>query len=391
MEPINDNNLTDINYIKCIKVKRKRGRKNKDFINIMNKNEYCLLEVNNVVKCKKRGRKPKIINNTNELKKKRGRKPKVKQFINPSINNSNIDIQFSEKILHLPIKINSSESDTNENIETIEMTVLKYNPCISKIKPYDPLACCQKNIINNLNSSSSSDNDINMNNIININNSENCKNNDTENDNTSNIIDIKNINNINREMNDTLIEFINLDNKNWPLKTNINCWWCKHSFDNRPCFIPEKYLNNVFSVCGCFCSFNCSLAFLINEDIYNKNNKITLLKFMYRMIYRNTNDNIIPSPSWKILKNFGGILDINEYRQNTVNKLIDYNLLFPPIISIIPKVEKYTLNNANTNINTNIIKKTTVNNNTSENVLFIKNKNKNKKNTLESTMGIQIY
>ena len=77
MEPINDNNFTDINYIKCIKVKRKRGRKNKDFINIMNKNEYCLLEVNNVVKCKKRGRKPKIINNTNELKKKEDENQKL--------------------------------------------------------------------------------------------------------------------------------------------------------------------------------------------------------------------------------------------------------------------------------------------------------------------------
>ena len=36
-------------------------------------------------------------------------------------------------------------------------------------------------------------------------------------------------------------------------KTNIHCWWCSESFDNIPCYLPEKIENNVYYVSGCFC------------------------------------------------------------------------------------------------------------------------------------------
>ena len=285
------------------------------------------------------------------MSQKRGRKPKVKHFINPSITKCNPSTQLTEKILHLPIRIDSdSDYDSNSDNNLLEDNITKYNPNIEEIKPYDPMENNQNYFIvneDNKNNDSkqkiennifeldvSSEIDINDNNLI------------SDNVNYDNKT-FKNINNGTRILKDTMTEFININENNWPVKSCVNCWWCKHSFDCRPCFIPKKYLNGVFSVYGCFCSFNCALAYLIDENIYCKSTIISLLKYMHRIIYPGVSDNIEPSPSWKVLSCFGGILEIDEYRKNLNNKLVEYKLIFPPITSIIPKVEKFNNNEKN--------------------------------------------
>src|SRR5690349_6873648 len=44
-------------------------------------------------------------------------------------------------------------------------------------------------------------------------------------------------------------------------KTKMHCWWCDHQFNNYPCFIPTKYYKKTYYVYGCFCSFNCAMAY----------------------------------------------------------------------------------------------------------------------------------
>ena len=393
MDTINFENTTKNNCIQNnhntipIKLKKKRGRKKKNFVIINKSDEYSLLNVSTViVGKKKRGRKPKyeLDNSILACPKKRGRKPKVKHFVNPSITKCDPSTQLTEKILHLPIRIDSDiDSDSDNNL--LEDNITKYNPNVEEIKPYDPMENNQNYLLVN-------NDDTNDNSNMTINN----KNNTFELDVSSEIAvnDIsdnnlisdnvnydnktfKNINSGTRILTDTMIEFININENNWPVKSSINCWWCKHSFDSRPCFIPQKYLNGVFSVYGCFCSFNCALAFLIDENIYCKSTIISLLKYMYRIIYPGISDNIEPSPSWKILTCFGGILEIDEYRKNINNKLVEYKLIFPPITSLIPKIEKFYINDTmlytNNSLNTSVYTKKNIN------------------NSLEKIMGIKFF
>ena len=141
-----------------------------------------------------------------------------------------------------------------------------------------------------------------------------------------------------------------------PLETNIHCFWCKHSFNNPPIGCPIQYvsskltknyyseitkdtytirgnitpynekniksadtditLNNkhYYVTDGIFCSFNCCLAF-IKDNWYNKlySNSEILLNQIYNKLFDNKNK-IIKAPSWRILKIFGGDINIEEFR-----------------------------------------------------------------------------
>jgi hypothetical protein len=148
-------------------------------------------------------------------------------------------------------------------------------------------------------------------------------------------------------MNESKIKQINLnlisikDNK--PLiieKTNIVCWWCTYEFDNIPFFLPDKYEKGTFYVFGCFCSCNCALAYNIDMNDYRVMVRNVLINEMYRQI---TNSKIaIPiSPKRELLKKFGGILTIDEYRNNTFLLDKQYKMLFPPTIPLLLSITEY--------------------------------------------------
>lgn len=98
-------------------------------------------------------------------------------------------------------------------------------------------------------------------------------------------------------------------------KTKIACWWCSYNFDNMPCYIPEKYFDGIYYVFGCFCSFNCALAYILKDDEYKLQNRISLIKKMYKELY-NQNNELFPSPQKELLEKYGGTVTINEYRKN---------------------------------------------------------------------------
>lgn len=98
-----------------------------------------------------------------------------------------------------------------------------------------------------------------------------------------------------------------------PMKTDIRCWWCCHSFDNIPVYAPIKYINKteMFHVKGIFCGFSCCYAYTLKEPVFKDK---SLIKFMYKQITGNNFD-ILPSPPKEVLAIFGGSKTIDEFRR----------------------------------------------------------------------------
>ena len=170
-----------------------------------------------------------------------------------------------------------------------------------------------------------------------------------------------------------------LSMKNGAEQTLLHCFWCRHPFPYRPLSVPIAYVPNrlhkryhseitqdsyilrenidrleslvkdglengpgavsVFSqprdyyiTDGCFCSFNCALAFIKDNRTDPKyNDSETLLNKIYYEVYGSHSTPFEASPSWRLLRNYGGHLTIEDFRRNLLK--IDYrplgNVLLP--------------------------------------------------------------
>jgi hypothetical protein len=157
-----------------------------------------------------------------------------------------------------------------------------------------------------------------------------------------------------------------------PEITLIKCFWCKHNFDWKPMGCPIKFVNSIieksyisqitkdryymreniissklkyvlenkvknfdikafpfnhYLTDGIFCSFNCVLAFIKdnNQDIFYKES-YSLLHCMYYDLVGKRITKILPAPHWRLLKDYGGSMSIEEFR-NTMN-MISYKFAF---------------------------------------------------------------
>ena len=144
-------------------------------------------------------------------------------------------------------------------------------------------------------------------------------------------------------------------------KVNFNddsvCWWCKHPFKNTKVELPTRYYNDKFYCYGMFCSYECCEAYNIDLNDENVYNRSSLLKYHYYKTFGEFKD-IQKAKDWKILKPFGGNVDINDYRDNFNNISEDYNYLKPPMVSRYAQIEKINLLN-NSNNNELVIKRST--------------------------------
>lgn len=166
----------------------------------------------------------------------------------------------------------------------------------------------------------------------------------------------------------TMVDVIS--NNKLPQSTCIKCFWCKQNFDWNPLGCPIKYVNPLieksyisqitkdkyymrenivksklkslvnnqnfeittfpfdhYLTDGIFCSFNCTLSFIKDNshDILYKES-YSLLHSMYFDLVGKKMAKIIPSPHWRLLKDFGGHLSIEEFRQNL--NTVDYKFMF---------------------------------------------------------------
>lgn len=72
----------------------------------------------------------------------------------------------------------------------------------------------------------------------------------------------------------------------------------------------EIIQNNYYEIDGFCCSFNCALSYML---AFHNDPKIHLLTKMYLEIFNETTK-IHPAPDWKLLEEYGGVLNISEYR-----------------------------------------------------------------------------
>jgi hypothetical protein len=190
----------------------------------------------------------------------------------------------------------------------------------------------------------------------------------------------KNINNIfdsdiNKECKTHIINLNLIDNKTNKLyeekKTELNCWWCTYPINNYPCVIPEKYYNEKYYVFGCFCSVNCASSYNLNLNDHKIMERYALLI----RLYNKTNNKINLAPPKEILKKYGGIIDIEEYRNNFITCDKEYRLLLPPVVLLNHSIDETISENNN--------------NNTNEILTVNKKRIATTKNNLFNTMGIK--
>ena len=316
------------------------------------------VEVNDVEEGakKKRGRKPKAKDETTEDKKpkKRGRKPKEKVYSVKELPKTFFEENKNETlILHLPIKasdknnvVSPAASNSNNNFFTLNNPVM--------LATQDNLIEDDNKKILNTDGAINLyfDNDVNENENTKEKNEEEEK--DEVNEEEMNYVpeytssidikyedDCRNNRLLKKNLKNIMYEFINANNdKKWPDSTNIYCWWCCHQFSDVPCSLPEYYKKDKFYVSGCFCSFNCCASYNFSKNDDEMWERYSLLNLMYKKLYNKNFVKINMAPPRETLKIFGGFLSIEEFREYSIRNDKTFNVIKPPLVAIIPKIEE---------------------------------------------------
>lgn len=158
-----------------------------------------------------------------------------------------------------------------------------------------------------------------------------------------------------------IVTMKNLIDEWLPATTEMCCFWCRHQFSYVPIGCPIQYIphrlekkipsdykddviirENIsksmfrslntdlhnsfinkecfFRVDGVFCSFPCCLAFIQqnkNDTLYRYSEN--LLRLMHRHCFPGVSFNLCPAPSWRLLKSYGGEMDIHQFREAFIN------------------------------------------------------------------------
>ena len=297
---------------------------------------------------KKRGRKKgsTVVANTitaietSTVPKKRGRKPKGGKIIEDANKEFENEEVVSNVILHLKCSKNDIENSFTDN------SILSHNLLSSKATDlsFQMVDTTESNNI-----------------ITSHNDNNNIVDHSTQLNNTNNDKSISN-----KSIHSKLKELqFNLHTNNICDKKSA-CFWCTCEFDNPSICIPKYQMNERYDVYGCFCSPECSVAYLMNENIdsSSKFERYQLLNSIYSKIY-DYKKNIKPAPNpHYTLDKFYGNLSITEYR----NLLQHDRLLFivdKPLTRILPELHEDNddlfLLNSNTNSTSLKIKKRSVN------------------------------
>jgi hypothetical protein len=128
------------------------------------------------------------------------------------------------------------------------------------------------------------------------------------------------------------------------------CFWDTCEFDNPPVYIPKHYISGTYHVYGCFCSPECGVAYLMNENIDSstKFERYHLFNHIYSKMY-DYKKNIKPAPNpYYMLEKYYGNLSIQEYRSLLRNERL-FLIVDKPLTRILPELhddnDDFILNN----------------------------------------------
>lgn len=280
---------------------------------------------------KKRGRKPKKKENVPKPPpKKRGRKPKGGKIIKKNTKiNENSTTPPPNVVLHLKCSSNDLLSQNNYNITDYNPNV--ENPIAYNINTNTKMYELQYEEIK------TQEKPIQHNNII-------LKKEKPQKEECVNTKDIwDKLNKLKR----------NLRTNNVSDKRSA-CFWCTYEFDNPAVHIPKQYNGDCLEVYGCFCSPECALSYLKNEQIDDstKWERYSLLNNVYSKIY-DYEKNIKPAPNpHYTLDKYYGNLSIQQYRKLLSKERI-YMVVDKPMTKILP--ELYEENNEIPNVYNNLL------------------------------------
>jgi len=152
------------------------------------------------------------------------------------------------------------------------------------------------------------------------------------------------------------------------------CFWCTYEFDNPPVYIPKHYIKDTYHVYGCFCSPECSTAYLMEENIdsSSKFERYYLINHIYSKIF-DYKKNIKPAPNpYYMLDKYYGNLTIQEYRALLRNERL-FLVVDKPLTRILPELHEdnddFIINNKIIPSNTYQIKKKLQKKQTKTNIL----------------------
>jgi hypothetical protein len=123
-----------------------------------------------------------------------------------------------------------------------------------------------------------------------------------------------------------------------PEKTDIACFWCAHTFDHKPCVIPEREVDMVFTVYGNFCSPECGISYLLTEGL-DPHIRWERMALLHRIYDSNATGRFFPAPARECLKLFGGPMSIETFRATIREKKVRVDVHMPPMVSILGSID----------------------------------------------------
>jgi hypothetical protein len=95
--------------------------------------------------------------------------------------------------------------------------------------------------------------------------------------------------------------------------TPVHCYFCRQSAG--PTFIgnPIRMKGSKYMIEGCFCSFNCLLAYQQEQTSVKYRECGLLAHYLYRELFQQPMK-MTSSKSWKLLQDYGGALTLRQWR-----------------------------------------------------------------------------
>jgi hypothetical protein len=141
--------------------------------------------------------------------------------------------------------------------------------------------------------------------------------------------------------------------KSIPERSDAACFWCCHTFVHRPVVLPLRDQGEYLQVFGNFCCPECAVAYLFDmrQDSHIRWEQLAML---YRVYGDVCDGKIHPAPSRTVLKHFGGLLSIDEYRALIRSYKVRVDIQLPPMVSLLATMDTKPIDFYDTSLTKNV-------------------------------------
>lgn len=138
---------------------------------------------------------------------------------------------------------------------------------------------------------------------------------------------------------DLLVQFrASSEARQLPESVDTACFWCAHTFDSRPCIIPEREDKGLWRVYGNFCCPECAVSYLLNETM-DPHVRWERMALLHRLYDPQGISRIFPAPIRESLKMFGGPMTIESFRATIRQGKVRVDIHMPPMVSILGSID----------------------------------------------------